>query len=190
MIYWNFLHYTASKYTQANLINIKPDDGLSTSTIILFHNEFSPSSEQLEKRVSAHTLWQPTFVCIAIIYKYCCFTKHGYIITNLTTKSLGVYYWYVKIPRCGYIEHGLKDVAFYVQKHIEPWAVCYTPLLVLYMPLGAHTFVKLIYWVTLLGHVRHLQWQWWSNLGPDYAFDWHLTHCGLVRPYLGQNWFR
>ena len=31
-------------------------------------------------------------------------------------KSLGVYYWYIKIPQCGYMEHGLTDVKCYVKK--------------------------------------------------------------------------
>ena len=29
------------------------------------------------------------------------------------TKSLGVYYWYVKMPQCGYMEHRLKDVVMF-----------------------------------------------------------------------------
>ena len=32
-------------------------------------------------------------------------------------KSLWVCYWYVKMPRYGYVEHGLAYVTFYVQKH-------------------------------------------------------------------------
>ena len=32
-----------------------------------------------------------------------------------STKSLGVHYWCVKIPQCGYMEHGLKYITFYVQ---------------------------------------------------------------------------
>ena len=35
-------------------------------------------------------------------------------------KSIGVYYWYVKIPQWRYMDHVLKDIAFYVQKHIAP----------------------------------------------------------------------
>ena len=31
---------------------------------------------------------------------------------------MGGYYWYVKIAQCGYMEHGLKDTEFDVQKHI------------------------------------------------------------------------
>ena len=39
-------------------------------------------------------------------------------------KSLGVCYWYVKIPQCEYMEHGLEYITFYVQKHMAPLAVC------------------------------------------------------------------
>ena len=42
-------------------------------------------------------------------------------------KSLGVYYWYVKMPRCGYVEHGLEYFSFYVQKHIADLAACSGP---------------------------------------------------------------
>ena len=38
-------------------------------------------------------------------------------------KSLKVYHWYVKIPQSRYMEHGLKDIKCYVQKHIAPWAL-------------------------------------------------------------------
>ena len=48
---------------------------------------------------------QPTTGCIAIFQKYCCYIKHGGVITNLTLlKSLGVCYWCVKIPRCWCME--------------------------------------------------------------------------------------
>ena len=60
------------------------------------------------------------------------------------TKSLGVCYWYAKITH-GYMEHGLKNVAFYVQKHIAPWAICYNRLLVRDMPLEVPAFVRLVY---------------------------------------------
>ena len=39
-------------------------------------------------------------------------------------KSLEVYYWYVKVPRCGHVEHGLEYFSFYVQKHIAHLAAC------------------------------------------------------------------
>ena len=44
-----------------------------------------------------------------------------------STKSLRVYYWYVKTPTCRYIEYGLKDVKHYVHKHMAPQAIYYTP---------------------------------------------------------------
>ena len=33
------------------------------------------------------------------------------------TKSIGAYYWYVKIPQLGYVGHELKCIASYVKKH-------------------------------------------------------------------------
>ena len=65
-------------------------------------------------------------------------------------KLLRVYYWHVKIP-CRYMEHGLKDIKRYVQKHIAHWAVCYNSPLVCNRLLGA-----LAYCETLLFH--HLKW--------------------------------
>ena len=44
---------------------------------------FSPSCEQPEQRILAHMTEQPTTGCIAIFHKYCCYTKHGGIITKL-----------------------------------------------------------------------------------------------------------
>ena len=32
---------------------------------------------------------------------------------------MGAYYWYVKIPQSGYMEHELKDIAFFDKKHIS-----------------------------------------------------------------------
>ena len=60
-------------------------------------------------------------------------------------KSLGVCYWCVKIPQCGYVEHGLKHISFYVQKHIVTLAVCYNAGLVLDKLLGTPASVKLVY---------------------------------------------
>ena len=40
------------------------------------------------------------------------------------TKSLGVYYWSVKMPRCGCVEHGLEYIMFYVEKHIAHSEAC------------------------------------------------------------------
>ena len=37
---------------------------------------------------------------------------------------------------CGYMEHGLKHITFYVQKHVAALAMCYNPVLVWGKPLG------------------------------------------------------
>ena len=39
-------------------------------------------------------------------------------------KCLGVYYWYVKMPRCGCVEHGLEYDTFYVKKYIKHLVAC------------------------------------------------------------------
>ena len=39
-------------------------------------------------------------------------------------KSLGVYYWYVKMPLCAYMELGLKYFSYYVQKYMAHLAAC------------------------------------------------------------------
>ena len=44
-----------------------------------------------------------------------------------------------QIQQCRYIEHGLKDIAFYVQKHIAHRTVSYNFPLVRNKLLGAHT---------------------------------------------------
>ena len=62
------------------------------------------------------------------------------------TKSLGVRYRCVKIAQCGWMEHGFKDIAFYVQKHITPCTIVITSLLVRDKPLGSPASVKGVYW--------------------------------------------
>ena len=41
------------------------------------------------------------------------------------TKSLGVRYRCVKIPQCGYMEHGLKYKVFYIQTHTNTLHSCH-----------------------------------------------------------------
>ena len=43
------------------------------------------------------------------------------------------------------MEHGLKDILFYVQNHIAILAMCYNPALVRNKPLGAPASVKWVY---------------------------------------------
>ena len=95
-----------------------------------------------------------------IFHKYCCCTKRGGVITDVTLRNiLGVYYWCVKIPQCRYMEHGLKYITFYVKKHITHLAMCYNPPLVRDKPLGAYAFVKLVYWL-IIGSVSCLLLFW------------------------------
>ena len=51
----------------------------------------------------------------------------GYYDKFDSLKSLGVYYWYVKMARCGYVGHGLEYLSFYVQKHIVHMVACSAP---------------------------------------------------------------
>ena len=78
-----------------------------------------------EQLILANKSEQPTASCIAIFHKYVCYVKHRGITTNLTMKSLGVCYWYIKMPQCGCVEHGLEYTTFYVQKHIAHLAALF-----------------------------------------------------------------
>ena len=60
-------------------------------------------------------------------------------------KSLGVYYWYVKMPRWGCVEHRKLNITFHVQEYIAHLAACSGHLLVRDGPLGVTAFVKLAY---------------------------------------------
>ena len=60
--------------------------------------------------------------------------------------SLGEYCWYVKMPRCGCVEHEFEYITFYFQEHITLLAACSGPLLVRDGSLGTPTFVKLTWW--------------------------------------------
>ena len=88
-----------------------------TRIIAPFHNYFSPSGEQSEQRISACKSEQPTSGCIATFRKYCCYIKHGGHYNKFDpTKSLLACYRCVKIPQCGYMEHGFEYyIKFYVQ---------------------------------------------------------------------------
>ena len=46
------------------------------------------------------------------------------------SKSLSVYHWYVKIPQCWYMEHGLQYIKCYDKTHIAPRTVSDNPHLV------------------------------------------------------------
>ena len=62
-------------------------------------------------------------------------------------EPLGVYYWCVNKLQCGYMEHGLKHITFYVQKLTGPLAVCNDLTLVRDKALAAPGFVRLVQWI-------------------------------------------
>ena len=107
-----------------------------------------PIGEQPKQHKLARTLQQLTDGCRTIFHKYCCYKKHyHYYHYNKFdfTKSLGAYYWYVKIPQCGYTEHEFKYIAFNVHKHITPHAVCHKFPLVRDKLVGAPASMKWVY---------------------------------------------
>ena len=50
-----------------------------------------------------------------------------------------------KILQCGYMDHGLKHISFYVQKRVVAMGMCCNPVLVRDKPLGAPASVKWVY---------------------------------------------
>ena len=60
------------------------------------------------------------------------------------------------------MEHGLKQILLYVQKHIVAMAMCYNPVQVRDKPLWAPASVKQVYWtyqnvseITILTQIVH-----------------------------------
>ena len=160
-----------------------------TGSIVLFHNDFPPGGEQPEQRISSYVMttnfrFYSNISQILLLYKtWGCYNKFD------STKSFGVYYWYVKIPQCGYMENGLKDVAFYVQKHIAPWTICYNAPLVCDMPLWVPAFLKLVYygsvnsllprtacWVKVKRIVCAHPWDCHKSCSAHFFRDTGLTH--------------
>ena len=70
----------------------------------------------------------------------------GYYNKFDSMKSLRVYNWYAKMPWNGCVEHRLEYIVFYMLKqYIAHLAACFGPLPVRNGPLGAPTFLKLVY---------------------------------------------
>ena len=109
--------------------------------IVLFHNYFPPSGEQPEQG------W------IAIFHKYCCYTKHGAITTNLTLcNPCGYITDMSKYHNAGIwnIDKNISHFMFKNKYHL--WQSVLTPPLVRYKPLGAPAFVRLVYCTLPLYH--------------------------------------
>ena len=97
-----------------------------------------------------------------------------------STISLGIRYRCVKIPQCGYIEHGLKDIAFNVQKHITLCTVVVTSLLVRDKPLKAPASVKRVYWNNLRRLYRSYNWVMASRARANSLLGFVRTRDTLV----------
>ena len=101
------------------VITIRRDSEYSCFTII-----FSPGGEQLN---NVYWLISRTTNCRLysnISQKLLLYKVWGYCDKFDFMKSLGVYYWYVKMPRCGCVEHGLENIMFYVKKYIQRPFLC------------------------------------------------------------------
>ena len=80
---------------------------------------------------------------ILLLYK-----MGGYYNKFDSMKSIGIYYLCVKMPKCRYMEHGLKHITFDVQKLLAPLPMCYNP------PLDGNNIFKCIFfnenvWISL-----------------------------------------
>ena len=95
--------------------------------VSLFHNSFSHTSKQPEQHILAHKPEQPTAGCIAIFHKYCCYIKHGGIITNLILwNPWGYVIDMVKYRIAGkwIMDYNIITFYHYIQKHMVSLAVC------------------------------------------------------------------
>ena len=92
-----------------------------------------------------------------------------------STKPLGVRYQCIKIPECGWMEHGLKDI-FYVQKHMTSCTVVITSLLVRDKPLGLPASVKRVYsaWHVYI-------WRGWKQFWKQISnCNWPIASCEQI----------
>ena len=67
------------------------------------------------------------------------------------------------------MEHGIKYVAFYVQKHIAPQAVCYNFMLVHDKPQGAPAYGRVVY-----SNLDVYFFKTWSKI--DWRFNFIVIH--------------
>ena len=119
---------------------------------------YSPIMSKLLHELDAYnSSWVKTTSCRSYsnISRILLLYKIGWYYNKFDSKiAVGIFYWCVKIPQCGYMEHGLKHITFYVQKRIAAVAMCYNPGLVHDKPLWSSAYVKLVYYMLL-----------WSRLG-------------------------
>ena len=104
----------------------------------------------------SHTICSPFRRVVLFLYKdYSARTKYKtWRCHNKveSMKSFWVYYWYVKMPQCGYVKHRLEYITFHVQKLIAPLAIRSNSPLIRDKPLGAPAFVRHAYDVYSVSH--------------------------------------
>ena len=104
----------ACVYASMNSITISSDQfgpclpqGITwTDLIVLFHNDFFPSTQTMSicSYVTTTNYWFHSNIShILLLHKT--WGNHNKFDS---TKSLTVYYWYVKVPQCGYMEHKIR----------------------------------------------------------------------------------
>ena len=99
-----------------------------SASIILFHNYFSLAVSTRTAYISLYAE-QSTASFITIFHKYCFSYKVlGYYNKFDSMKSVGVYYWYVKMTRCGCVRHGIGYFSYYVKKTYSALGCLYCPL--------------------------------------------------------------
>ena len=116
-----------------------------------FHNVFPLAMSNLNNvNQLIHYNYQLTEPCRVIFHNYCCYIKHGGIITNLTLRNLQNAT--TRMYHVRYLKYGSKDITFYVEKPTAHRTVCHNFSLVRDKLLGTPVFVKLVY--------CHNSWQW------------------------------
>ena len=139
--------------------------------IVVFNDYFPPSGEQVAQVRTTDCQLYSNISQILMQYKW------WGIITNFILKCLGVCYWYVKIPQCGYMEHGLECIAFYYQNHV--WQFVLVP------PAGSWQSARSIFETHLLPRAGQDQVILLGGIGLKSSWFWEPRSS---RPWLLLWW--
>ena len=85
--------------------------------IVMFHNYISPSGEQPQQCINSYAGTNNCRLYTNISQILLLYKTWEYYNKFDSMKSFGVSHWYVKITQCGYIEHGLEYITFYLKKN-------------------------------------------------------------------------
>ena len=141
---WMTEHFTDEKSTFFKIMAWCRDTDIYVA-IVQFYNDFSLAVSCLNN-VNYLIFYNNQLTVLEQYFKILLLCKTwGYYNKFDSTKSIGAYYWYVKKQQSGYMEHGLKDIAFYVKKHLAPRAVCYDFPLVRDKTLWPPAYVRVVY---------------------------------------------